>query len=324
MTSKLVVLTLFGAGTIAAAAVGGYSALRQNTAEAPAATLQTDVAVKPADAIADAPAAAAAPQPVVVDVPEPAPAKTTPAPRAQAKATKAAAPKAAPAAKSSNAPVPASNAPAAPAPAPAPAEAPRAETPDARPEPVSVAAAEPAKPEIEELTIARDSVIGIRLESAVSSQTAKVEDKVVARVARDVTVDGRTALSSGSRLEGVVASVDRGGKFKDRARVGIRFHSLVLADNTRLPIDTETIFRESDSPTTQAATKVGASAAIGGILGAVLGGKKGAAIGSTVGAAGGAATVAAGAAPDASLAAGTPLTVRLTAPVTLSVERPRD
>jgi hypothetical protein len=319
MTPKLVVITLVGAGTIAAAAVGGYTALRQNSVDAPSSTLQTDVAVKPADAIAEAPAAVPAPQPVVVDAVEPARKTAPPAPRARK-----AEPKTTPAANAPSVPPSVSAPVAAPPVTPAPTETAKSEVPEARHEPAVVPPAEPAKPEIEELTIARDSVIGIRLESAVSSQTARVEDKVVARVARDVTVDGRTALSSGSRLEGVVASVERGGKFKDRARVGIRFHSLVLADNTRLPIDTETIFRESDSPTPQAATKVGASAAIGGILGAVLGGKKGAAIGSTVGAAGGAATVAAGSGPDASLTAGTPLTVRLKAPVTLSVERPRD
>lgn len=218
------------------------------------------------------------------------------------------------------APAPAANAPvAAPVATPVPVEATHSDPVDVRNEPAVAPAVEPVKPTTEELTITRDSVIGIRLESAVSSQTARIEDKVTARVARDVTVDGHTALSSGSRLEGVVSSVERGGKFKDRARIGISFNTLVLADNTRLPIETETIFRETDSPTAKAATKMGASAAIGGILGAVIGGKKGAAIGAAVGTAGGAATVAAGSAPDAALTVGTPLTVRLTSPVTLMI-----
>jgi hypothetical protein len=171
------------------------------------------------------------------------------------------------------------------------------------------------------LTVSRDAVIGIRLETNVSSETARVEDKVTARVARDVTVNGHTAVSSGARLEGVVASVERGGKFKERARVGVRFNSLVLADGTRLPIETETIFREGESPTREAATKVGASTAIGGVIGAVIGGKKGAAIGATVGAGGGTAAVMAGAAADVVLPAGTALTVRLTEPITVMVQR---
>jgi len=191
-------------------------------------------------------------------------------------------------------------------------------------EPTSVPAAAPERARSEELTVTRDSVIGIRLDTNISSETAHVEDKVVARVARDVSVSGHTAISSGARLEGVVASVERGGKFKDRARIGVRFNSLVLADGTRLPIETETIFRESESPTRPAATKVGASAAIGGVLGAVIGGKKGAAIGSTVGAAGGTAVVVAGAPTDVVLQSGTPLTVRLTAPITVKIDTQED
>jgi hypothetical protein len=172
-----------------------------------------------------------------------------------------------------------------------------------------------------EVTIASDSVIGIRLDSTLSSETARVEDKVTARVTRDVVVDGRTAISAGARLEGVVSAVEHAGRFRDRSRLGVRFQSIVLADGTRLPIQTETIFREGDSPTGPAAAKLGTSAAVGGILGAVIGGKKGAAIGSSVGAAGGTAAVMAGAAPNVILQAGTALTVRLTAPISIAIER---
>jgi hypothetical protein len=167
-------------------------------------------------------------------------------------------------------------------------------------------------------------VIGIRLDSTLSSDTARVEDRVVARVTRDVVVEGQIAISTGTRLDGVVTAVEHAGKFKDRSRLGVRFQSLVLADGTRLPIATETIFREGDSPTGSATSKVGASAAIGGILGAVIGGKKGAAIGSSLGAAGGTAAVMTGGAPSVILEAGTPLTVRLTAPITVAVARQED
>jgi len=166
-----------------------------------------------------------------------------------------------------------------------------------------------------------DSVIGIRLDNTVSSETARVEDRVTARLTRDVNVNGRVAIASGTRLEGVVTMVEQGGRFKDRPRLGIRFQSLVLADGTRLLIQTETIFRDGESPSAPAASKVGASAAVGGILGAVIGGKKGAAIGSTIGAAGGTAAVMAGAPGRVLLPAGTPLTVRLSAPIRMEIER---
>jgi uncharacterized membrane protein len=178
------------------------------------------------------------------------------------------------------------------------------------------------KPRYEEVIVKADSVIGIRLDSSISSETAKIEDRVVARVSRDVTVDERVAVPAGARLEGNVTLVEKGGKFKERARLGVRFTTLILADGaTRLPIDTETIFRDGDSPTQEATSKIGASAVVGAILGAVVGGKKGAVIGSTAGAAGGTAAVMSGDRNAATLTAGTPLTVRLKAPVTVLVER---
>jgi hypothetical protein len=164
-------------------------------------------------------------------------------------------------------------------------------------------------------------VIGIRLDSLVTSETAKVEDRVAGRISRDVTVDGRTAIPSGARLEGHVTLVEPGGKFKERARLGIRFTSLILADNTRLAIQTETIFRDGQPPSQEAGQKIGASAVVGAILGAVIGGKKGAAVGTAAGAAGGTAVVAAGGRNEASIAAGAPLTVRLTAPVKVLIEK---
>lgn len=163
--------------------------------------------------------------------------------------------------------------------------------------------------------------MGIRLDSTISTETARVEDRVNARLSRDVLVGGRVAIASGSRLEGVVTLVERGGKFKDRPRLGVAFNTLVLADGTRVSIQTDTIFREGDSPAVQANTKVGGSAVIGAIVGAMIGGKKGALLGTTAGAAGGAAAVAAGDRAETVMTSGTQLTARLTAPITVLIER---
>ncbi|MEO7189753.1 MAG: hypothetical protein ABI051_01705 [Vicinamibacterales bacterium] len=173
----------------------------------------------------------------------------------------------------------------------------------------------------QDIVVANDSVIGIRLDGAVSSETAKVEDRVTARVTRDVVVDGLTAIPAGARLEGTVTTVDRGGKLRDRARIGIRFTSLTVGTSMRVPIQTDTIFRDGAAPGGEATSKIGASAVVGTILGAVIGGKKGAAIGGTAGAAGGTAVVMAGDRNEAVIAAGTPLTLRLTSPLSVSVER---
>jgi hypothetical protein len=171
------------------------------------------------------------------------------------------------------------------------------------------------------VTVAENSVVGIRFESPVSSETSRVEDRVSARVTRDVLVDGRTAIPAGATLEGAVTLVQMGGSFKERARIGVRFTTIVLSDRTRVPVQTETIYRDGDAPGGEATSKIGASAVVGAVLGAVIGGKKGAAIGGTAGAAGGTAVVMAGGPNAASIQAGAPLTVRLTAPVSVSVPR---
>lgn len=142
-----------------------------------------------------------------------------------------------------------------------------------------------------------------------------------ARVTRDVLADGRVAVAAGTRAIGSVVLVESGGKMRDRARLGVRFNTLVLDDGTEVPLNTETIYREGESPSTESTRKIGGAAIGGAILGAIIGGKKGAIVGSATGAAGGAAVVMAGDRNPATLPAGTILTIRLAAPVEVEVEK---
>jgi len=180
---------------------------------------------------------------------------------------------------------------------------------------------DPPGPVYEELVVAAQSVIGLQMESSVSSEHARVEDPVVARVTRDVKVGDRVAIPAGAKANGEVTVVERGGRVRDRARLGVRFTSIVLADGTRLPIDTETVYRDGDSPGRESSAKIGGGAIGGAIIGGILGGAKGAAIGGSVGAGAGTAAVMAGGRNNATLASGSPVTVRLEEPVTITVER---
>ena len=163
--------------------------------------------------------------------------------------------------------------------------------------------------------------MGLQVESSITSETAKVEDKVEARVTRDVMVDGRVAIPAGTRVVGDVTLVERGGKMKEKARLGVRFHTLVLADGSHLAFRTDSIFREGASPGAESARKIGGAAIGGAIIGAIVGGAKGAAIGGATGAAGGSAVVMAGDRNAATLPAGTIVTVRLASPVSVDVEK---
>jgi hypothetical protein len=235
------------------------------------------------------------------------------------------------------APTPAATAGPARVEAPAPARTAETTTSDTRPEPARPDTAdargydiarrvEPVEqpkwqePKVDELVVSADSVMGLQLKNTVSSETSQVEDRVEAQVVRDVAVGGRVAIPAGSRVLGAVTVVDRGGKMRDRARLGVRFHTLVLADGTTLQLQTDTVYRDGDSPASSSAAKMGGAAVGGAILGAILGGGKGAVIGGATGAAGGTAAVMAGSRKPATMASGSTVTVRVLSPITVPVE----
>jgi type IV secretory pathway VirB10-like protein len=216
----------------------------------------------------------------------------------------------------------------APAPAIAPPDRPQERTavttPPVEPVPdVRVPDPPPAPPEaqFEELVVPVSSVIGLQVETPLSSERSRIEDRVDARVTRDVTAGGRIAIPSGSRVIGAVSLVERGGKMKGTARLGVRFHTLVLADGREVPLRTEAVYREGDSAGNESARKIGGAAIGGAILGAIMGGGKGAAIGGAAGAGAGSAAVMAGDRNAATLPAGTVVNVRLSAPATIEVEK---
>jgi hypothetical protein len=208
--------------------------------------------------------------------------------------------------------------------------APAPTVPAARPDPKEpiapfepaepVEAKAPAGPRLVDLVVATDSVLGLQIDTPITSDKARVEDEVLARVTRDVRVGDRVAIPAGSQARGEVTMVERGGKVKDRARLGIRFTSVVLADGTRVPLETDTIYREGDSPSAESTAKIGGGAIGGAILGGIFGGAKGAAIGAATGAGAGTAAVVAGGRNAATLPAGTPVTVRVVKPATVTVE----
>ena len=313
MAVNKVAFTAVGLACIAAAGAGGYFAMRQNPAPESAAVTTT-----PATTTSDV--TTSKPVQETESLVEPARPKTTKKP-APAPATK---PPAAQQNKIASAQPPAVR-PATPAPAAAPPAPEPVPAPPARTETVERVAEAPAPPPppqhtFDELVVSRDSVIGLQSDTTVSSETARVEDRVEARVTRDVKVADRVAIPAGSRAIGYVTAVERGGKFKEQAKLSIRFQTIVLGDGTRLPISTSAIEREGDAKGNSTAAKVGGAAVAGTILGAILGGGKGAAVGGLAGAGAGTAATAAGDRSVATLRAGEPITVKLNSPVTVTVE----
>ncbi len=326
---------------VAAAGSGAYLATRHNTqttaapaSPAPTADAPAAQAVTSSEGVLSAPPAAApaaAEQPLLstpAPAPAPAPAKTPAPRRAQPAPAAPASRREAPAQRqASTRPAPATETVPAPVQPSAsggtmwesrPAVQPAVPEQQPAPEPEPVA---PSAPEFLELIVPADAVIGLQMESTVSSDRAKVEDAVDARVTRDVRVSGRVAIPAGSLVYGTVTEVERGGKMRERARLGIRFHTVVLAGGERLTLRTEAITREGAAPGRESAAKIGGAAVGGAILGAILGGKRGAAIGGAVGAGGGTAAVMAGESNGVTVPAGSTVSVRIQQPVAVTVEK---
>jgi hypothetical protein len=175
--------------------------------------------------------------------------------------------------------------------------------------------------QFEEVILPAASVIGLQLDTPLSSERSRVEDRVDAHVTRDVMAGGRVAIPIGSRVLGSVVTVERGGKVKQPARLAIRFHTLILADGSEVQLHTEPIDRTSESPANSSAKKIGGAAVAGTVLGAIIGGGKGAAAGGAIGAAGGTAAVMAGDRSAVTIPTGALLNARLSSPATITVER---
>lgn len=336
MISRSLALGLLAAGCVTAAGGGAYVAVRHNVAEpAPAAVAvstpaqpalqpvsETEAIVAPSSPAGNAAVETPALEPAPAresSIERPRPSRVTRSVRTPAReetAGVASQPRTARASAPSTAPVepPPSTRESLPQSASAPVE------PAPVPSPVVEPLAAP-EPQFEDVTVPASAVIGLQIENAVSSERAQLEDRVTARVTRDVMAGGRVAIPAGARVIGSVTLVEKGGKIKERARLGVRFHTLVLADGTELALRTEPILREGESPAGDSSRKIGGAAVGGAILGAILGGGKGAVIGGATGAAGGTAVVMAGDRHAATLPAGAVVTVRLASPVDVQIEK---
>jgi len=338
--NKLVVAAL-AVGCLAAAGLGGFMAARYGQPAvsadtpsavpvaapapgAPATVTESEGIITPAPAESPAPrvtppVAEAAPAPRATAPARPRatrePAASRPSPRPETRRAEAAPARTAPPAEPAPTAIPENTGSMWETRAPVEPEAP----PVATYEPEEPAA--PPAPEYVDLQVPADAVLGLQVERTVTSETARVEDKVTARVTRDVRVGTRIAIPAGSIVNGSVTEVERGGKMKGKARLAVRFHTVTLADGTQLAIRTDAVVREGESPSRETAAKVGGAAIGGAILGAILGGGRGAAIGAGVGAAGGTAAAMTNDRNAATLPGGTSVTVRVQQPVTVTVAK---
>jgi hypothetical protein len=178
---------------------------------------------------------------------------------------------------------------------------------------------EPTRPVERLIEIPRGTRLPLVLTTAVASDTSAVEDRVTARVARDVVVQGTTVIPEGSQVVGRVTHVGQSGRVKGLASLTVRFHTLTVGART-YDIAPEPLRWQADSTKGKDAQKIGLGAGAGAVVGGLLGGRKGAVVGATAGGAGGTGVVLATRGQEVEVASGTRLDATLADPVAVRVQ----
>lgn len=148
--------------------------------------------------------------------------------------------------------------------------------------------------------------LDVRLSSALTSDTAKVEDAVEATTAADLFSGNELIVPAGSRLTGYVSSVSRASRTDRQGSLTVQFTRLTVNGRTRDVRAHVTQALESDGIKAEI-PRIGAGAGVGAIIGGILGGVKGAIAGVLIGGGG---VIAATEGKDVHLPEGTILRVR--------------
>lgn len=157
------------------------------------------------------------------------------------------------------------------------------------------------------------SELDVRLTTALTSDTAKVEDAVEATTVVDLFRGEDLIIPAGSRITGYVSSVDRASRTDRKGALTIEFTRLYLNGRARDVRAHVTQALESGGFKSEL-PGVAAGSGIGAIIGGILGGTKGAIAGILIGGGG---VIAATEGKDVHLPEGTVLRVRFEDAVTL-------
>jgi hypothetical protein len=163
----------------------------------------------------------------------------------------------------------------------------------------------------EPIVLPEGTVLTVDLETSLSSESSRVGELVVGRVASDVQVAGRVAVKAGSELRGRVTAAVPAGKVKTRARLAWDFDHVVVKGKER-PVETRAIDLTAGDTRKRDGAIVAGGAAAGAVVGAIADGKKGAGIGVLIGAGAGTGVALTNKGKPVTVPAGSRLTVRLT------------
>lgn len=155
--------------------------------------------------------------------------------------------------------------------------------------------------------------LDVRLQSSLSSATAKPEQRFEATTLVDTTQSGRVLIPAGSVVRGVVADVKAAGRIDRTGSMTLSFDRITVAGRSYPMRAMATQVFQSGGIRDQKGT-AGAGAGVGGVIGGLVGGLRGALLGAAIGAGG---AIASTEGKDISLPAGSIIRIRLDSPLTL-------
>jgi len=153
--------------------------------------------------------------------------------------------------------------------------------------------------------------LDVRLQTPLSSDTAKVEQTFETTTVVNIEQDGTVLVPAGSTVRGTVRSVDPAGKVDRAGKMTLAFDKLTVNGKDHQIKAMATNAFESGGIRDEA-VKVGGAGAAGAVIGGIIGGVKGALIGAAVGSGG---VIAATEGKDVKLEQGTIIRMRLDQPV---------
>ena len=189
-----------------------------------------------------------------------------------------------------------------------------------QPQPAAAPAPPPPPPPPKKYIIDQGTQLTVRLVDAIDSEKNQTGDTFHATLNAPLTSDGEEAVPAGSDITGHLIEVKSAGKFAGQSSVVAQLDSLAFGGKT-YNLQTDQYKKQGSSRGKNTAEKVGAGAAIGGIIGAIAGGGKGAAIGAAAGGGLGGGVQAATKGQQIKLPSETVLNFTLQAPITV-VEAP--
>jgi len=184
----------------------------------------------------------------------------------------------------------------------------------------------------QQMTIPEGTVIELRMETGLNSESSRVDDAFKASVLRSVSIDGRVALPEKSNVDGRVTMVQPAERSSRSGVIGVEFNQITIngrsysiegtltslrADERKQIIDEESRI-QGRSSTPRNILFIGGGAGVGAAIGAIAGGGKGAGIGALTGGGIGALGALLSRGAEADVPVGSEVAMQLVRPVTVN------